>query len=133
MGVINKGTDAPLKSKRGALGGQLFCSDLKSLRDVEKARRLNADTVEGCRVTFPPQIRKQSVQCWFSTQLLLRLDTVDMASVYFYYSKGDVRAEGQQEAQSEALLSFIVTTLIKLKTQTFICARIGSLQSPGSH
>lgn len=65
-------------------------------------------------------------------ELLLRLDTVDIASVYFYYFEGDVRAEGQQEAQSEALLSFIVTTLIKLKTQTFVCARIRSLQSPRS-
>lgn len=61
VGIINEGTDAPLKSKRGALGGELFCCDL---RDVEKAERLNADTVEGCRVTFPPLIRKQSVQCW---------------------------------------------------------------------
>lgn len=52
-GVVNEGTDAPLKSKRGASGGELFCCDLKSLRGAAGAARLNADTVEGCRVTFP--------------------------------------------------------------------------------
>lgn len=45
-------TVALFRWKPRALGSELFCSNLKSLLDMEKAEQLNADTVEGCRVTY---------------------------------------------------------------------------------